>query len=163
MARHAPLLGLVLALGLSSGASALAAGVQTLGIDLTAAQPQVDRLNSYMQGQPIDVRVTSRAGGVALVGVSPTGTNLRVPLTRAGNGRFAGSFTPGVPGTWSLAVASDVAGTANATSSFSVAVAEPGASDAAAAGLIAFAIGSIGVGIWLILAGRRFAGGAASA
>lgn len=163
MPRILSLVGLALALALSSGASALAAGAATLGIDLTAPQPQVDRLSSYAQGQPIDVLVTSRSsGGVALIGVSPTGSNLRVPLTRKGADRFGGSFTPSVPGTWSLAVASEAAGTANATSSFSLAVDEPGASNAVAAALIAFAIGSIGVGIWLIAAGRRFAGAASA-
>jgi hypothetical protein len=163
MPRLLSLLGLALALAVSSGACALAAAAETLGIDLTAPQPQVDRLSSYAQGQPIDVRVTSHSsGGVALVGVSPSGSNVRVPLTREGTDRFAGSFTPGIPGTWSLAVASDATGTANATSSFSLAVDEPGASNAVAAVLITFAIGSIGVGIWLIAAGRRFAGTASA-
>ena len=162
MPRFLSLLGLALALAAASGACAVAAGAETLGIDLTAPQPQVDRLSSYAQGQPIDVLVTSRSsGGIALIGVSPTGSNVRVPLTREGADRFAGSFTPGVPGTWSLAVASEAAGTANATSSFSLAVAEPGASNALAAALITFAIGAIGVGIWLIAAGRRFAAASA--
>lgn len=148
-------LGFAVILAVSAGARAWAAPAQTLRIDLTAAQPQVDRFNRYIQGQPVDVRVVSRSRrGVALIGVSPTGANLRVPLARAGDGTYGGSFTPGTPGMWSLAVVSETAA-ANASPSFPVVVAEPGASDATAAAMIALAIASIGGGIGLITVGHR--------
>lgn len=156
MVRLLGVLSLACMLAVATGARAATAAAETLGIDLTAPQPQVDRLGRYEQGRPIDVRVTTRSsGGVALVGVSPSGVNLRLPLVRDRGDSYGGTFTPGTPGTWSLAVASDAAGTANATSTFPLVVTEPGASDAATAAMFALALASIGGGIGLITVGRK--------
>lgn len=164
MARLLTILSLAAVLAVCAGSRAWAGSAQTLGIDVSAAQPRVEQLDRYTSGQPIDVRVMAGAArGAALVGVAPNGADLRVPLARCGDGAYAGTFTPGTPGTWSLAVSIDAAGSANASSSFPIVVAEPGASEATAAVMIALAIASIGGGIGLIGIGRRNAAATAHA
>jgi hypothetical protein len=154
---------LVLGALLCAGGAASAAATQALAIDLRTDQPRIDHLERYTAGQPIAVRVWAQpAQGVVVLGQAPDGTDLRAPLARGADGTFAGSVTLDAVGTWKLAVATTVNGTDTATQTISLDVVEA-TSPLWITAMCVLAVGSIGAGFGLIVAGRRSAAGASPA
>jgi hypothetical protein len=145
------LLGSVL---LGTATAAYAASAQSLVVDVRDRDPQLSRLSHYSASAPVELRVIAPgASSVALVGASPAGTTVRVPLAAARDGSFTGTTTLAVPGTWLLAISTTYKGPEIVGDSFSVVV-EQGASARDAAVLAVLAVLSIGGGIGLIVAGR---------
>jgi len=143
---------MLLALTLAPTA-ALAA--QPLGIDLYTTAPRVDKLDRYVAGEEVSVRVAAPpASRVTIVGVGPDGSNLRLPLVQGPDGAYSGTLMMPVAGTWSLAANTTIGGEDVSTESFPVVVAEP-ESTLPALVMAALALASIGGGIGLIAVRRH--------
>ena len=124
MLRAAFVLALLVATALTAAVGAAVAATDApLHIMLGHGRPRIQHAAAYTAARPIEVRVDGRRTRepVSIVGVSPAGENLRVPLTRRPGGGYAGTITLPTPGVWSLAIATG--GTAASTGSFAVAVA----------------------------------------
>ncbi|BDE06459.1 hypothetical protein WPS_17350 [Vulcanimicrobium alpinum] len=105
-----------------------------------------------MDTRPVAVGVRApRASSVTIVGTSPGGENLRVPLSRTAGGRYSASLPLATPGTWTLAVEASVAGGNAMTESFPLSVAA-GATTPEIALMVLLALLSITAGIALIAA-----------
>jgi hypothetical protein len=124
MLRAAFVLALLVATALTGAIGTAAASADApLHVILGHGRPHIQHAAAYTAARPIEVRVDGRRarGPVSVVGVSPAGENLRVPLTRRPGGDYAGTITLPTPGVWSLAIATD--GAVASTGSFAVAVA----------------------------------------
>jgi hypothetical protein len=109
---------------LSSVAAASAGPAQSLGIDVSGATPRLDKLVEYVESTPVVVRVTApNAQRVAIIGVSPSGVNIRVPLAHGPGQAFTGTLTLETAGTWKLAVDATVEGGDAMTGTFAIEVA----------------------------------------
>jgi hypothetical protein len=148
--------GVLLAL-LATAAAALAlAPAQRLAVDLTSGTPQVERQAAYTSSQAIRLHVRApQATAASLIGVSPDGSNLRLPLVRDPDGSFAGQLRLPAAGTWSLAVATVFGEDVSTTQSFAVDVADGAALFGRASLLLMLAAGSIAGGIGLLAVARR--------
>ncbi len=134
-------------------ASAHQGSGQSLGVALSAQGSHVERLDSYAPAQPIAVRVDApRAETVALLGVTPEGGNLRVPLVRGADGRFGADVRLPVPGVWSLAVSARTDAIESVSDTFAVSVAQ-GAGAKALGVVMALAVALLAGGIALIVLG----------
>lgn len=124
MLRAVLVLALLVTAALTSAVAAAVASTEApLHVVLGHGRPRIQHAAAYTAARPIEVRVEGRhaRGPVSVVGVSPAGENLRVPLARRPGGDYTGTITLPTPGVWSLAIATG--GTAASTGSFAVAVA----------------------------------------
>lgn len=145
----------VLALALAGTPAIASAGsAQTLGIDIGGPTPQIERLDRYVDTRPVAVSVRApRASSVTLVGTSPAGGNLRVPLSRGAGGRYIASLALAAPGTWTLAIEASIAGGNAMTESFPLSVAAGATTPEIALMLLLAVLSTVG-GIALIAATR---------
>jgi hypothetical protein len=136
-------------------APAAALAAQPLGIDLQTATPRVDKLDRYVAGEEVSVRVAAPPGSrVTIVGTGPDGSHLQLALAASPDGAYLGSLTLPVAGTWSFAADTLIGGEDLSTESFPVVVAEP-ESNVPALVMAALAVASLGGGIGLIVVRRR--------
>lgn len=97
------------------------AGQQSLDVTMRHGAPRVQRQGSYVPASPIGVTVHApHADAITLVGVSPAGQNLRVPLARDPNGEYVTTLHLTTPGIWSLAVVSQLGALRNTTENFAI-------------------------------------------
>ena len=132
-----------------SGAAASAA--QIITVVSTDEGDRIDHAARYDAAEPVTVRVQADGDTATLVGSSPAGGNLQVPLVRA-DGWFTGNVRLD-PGTWTLAVQMRQGSVATTGSAFTV---EAGDADGSAiATLAGLALLSTAGGAGLIAVGRR--------
>lgn len=140
-------------------AAATASPDPSLHVTLGRGRPHIEHALRYAAARPIVILVDGRRarGAVSVVGLSPEGENLRIPLARRPAGDYAGTLTFPTPGTWSLAIATQ--GAAVSTASFALAVAAEGSRGWIVA-CAAFAALCLAAGVVLIVYGmRRRSGG----
>ena len=146
----------LLALAVWAGSSVAAAAAQPLSIDNRTDQLRIDHLDAYSNGEPVTVRVQAQpAQAVTLIGLSPAGTDLRVPLVREPDGSFTGVATLSAPGSWTLAISTTANGVQTLSQSFVVTVADSAATTSSVLTMLGLALVSIGGGVGLIAVGRK--------
>jgi hypothetical protein len=158
------LAGLALAIVVFAGTGAQAAGAgQTVAFVLRHNAASSERLPVYRAAAPIRVKVRGDAGGMSAMRVTATGPGGRAvsaPLVKHGD-TFTGALDLTQPGTWSLALTTQLGSMTAALAAVPLRVVAEDGADIAARIAYALSALSIGAGITLLWRARR--GGAVGA
>jgi hypothetical protein len=135
----------------SSGAQA-AGPAQTLGIVLQRNAAATERLPHYRTAAPIALKVggASRLSSLTVTAHGPGGQAITTPLERSGN-TFTGNLRLIAPGTWTVALSTQLGSVSSALASVSLDVVSEDGADFAARLAFAFAAFSIVAGLALVL------------
>jgi len=135
----------------SSGAQA-AAPAQTLGIVLQQNSAATERLPHYRTAAPIAVKVggAAKLSSLTVTAHGPGGQAITTPLARSGN-TFTGKLDLISPGTWTLALSTQLGSVSSALTSVRLDVVSEDSADFAARPAFALAGLCIVMGLALVL------------
>jgi hypothetical protein len=134
---------------------AFAAPPQSLAIVLGSGEASTQRLEHYQSTRPIAVRVAGPAvtfDRLTLTASGPDGTAVRTALVRTGDG-FAGSLRLRTPGTWTLALTTQLGTFSSNVANVALDVVPPAGVPALAVGLFVLAALMSAAGMTLLVSG----------
>jgi hypothetical protein len=129
---------------------------QPLAIFLHGSAAQTRVLPTYDNVLPIAVRVAGdarRLDTVTITASGPDGNSITAPLVKGARG-FIGDLRLRAPGTWRLALSTQVGGVPSALAAVSIAVASPLVADPLATTLLVLAVASCVCGLALVMRTR---------
>lgn len=129
---------------------------QPLAIFLHGSAARTRLLPTYDNVQPIAVRVAGdarRLDTVTVTASGPDGNSITAPLVKGTRG-FIGDLQLTVPGTWRLALSTQIGGVPSALAAVSIAVGTPLAAEPLATALFALALLSCAFGLALVVRTR---------
>jgi hypothetical protein len=150
--------GLVAAIVVFAATGAQAAGgAQSLGIVMQHDTAATERLPFYRMTSPIAVNVRGSATKLAAITMTahaPDGSAFTTPLVRTADG-FAGALNLTQPGTWSVALTTQLGSMSTALAAVPLQVVADDNADLAARIAYALSALSIGAGLTLLVRARR--------